>query len=217
MTDQEQDLRPLTDQEVALITSHPLPPGVPDTLVNKTQLEQGLQVSGTTISTWLRRSENPLPYETAGANGRSYQFRLSIAYAWMMAMRADEESAKAAGDAAAAQLSLALLGGETAAGTTGKMSLSDQRKLLELEALRRVEAQNRRDLVWRSDVADAFEVYNATIRDALDALPDVLARKLALEGRDLEVVQQACDDLLTGADRAVVELVDDGEEDGGAV
>jgi len=205
------ELRDLAADEVKMVAAHPLPNGVPDTLVNKAQLEVGLGVSGTTISTWLRRPDNPLPYESAGANGRSYQFRLSVAYAWMQSMRAEEESAKAAGDAAAAQLSLALLGGESAAGSSGKMSLSDQRKLLELEALRRVEAQNRRDLVWRADVAEAFEAYNATVRDALDALPDKLARALGLEGRDLEKVEQVCDDVLEGADRAIRGLIDNGE------
>lgn len=217
MTDQMPDLRELTEDEAELVAAHPLPKGVPDALVNKSQLEVGLGVSGTTISNWLRRADNPLPFEDAGTNGRSYQFRLSVAYAWMKAMRAEEESAKAAGDAATAQLSMALLGGESAAGAPGKMSLADQRKLLELEALRRVEATNRRALVWHDDVAEAFEAYNSTIRDALDALPDKLARVLGLEGRDLEKIEQVCDDVLEGADRAIRELIGDGESDGDAV
>lgn len=195
----------------------PLPANVPDAILNKAQLETALGVSGTTISAWLRRAENPLPYETAGANGRSYQFRLSIAYAWMQAMRADEESAKAAGDAAAAQLSLALLGGESASGATGKMSLADQRKLLELEALRRVEAQNRRDLIRRDDVVTGVEEVFAAIRDALDALPDRLARELGLEGRDLEKIEKACDDVLIGAAQAVNEVIGDDEGGGSAL
>lgn len=206
----------MTDH-AALTAAHPLPEGVPDAIVNKAQLETALGVSGTTISAWLRRADNPLPYETAGANGRSYEFRLSVAYAWMQAMRAEEEAAKAEGDAAAAQLSLALLGGESAAGAPGKMSLSDQRKLLELEALRRVEAQNRHDLIRREDVVIGVEEVFAAIRDALDALPDRLARELGLEGRDLEKIETACDDVLSGAARAVSEVIGNDERDGGAV
>ncbi|MQQ09099.1 DUF1441 family protein [Epibacterium sp. SM1979] len=213
MTDQTQDLRELTSVEVELVETHPLPEGVPDALVNKAQLEVGLGVSGTTISNWLRRPDNPLPFEDAGTNGRSYQFRLSVAFAWMKAMRAEEESAKAAGDAATAQLSMALLGGESAAGSSGKMSLSDQRKLIELEALRRVEATNRRELVWMDDVVAAFEAYNETVRDALDALPDKLARALGLEGRDLEKVERVCDDVLEGAESKIGELIDNGESE----
>lgn len=209
MTGQVGDLRPLTAAEAALVAAHPMPEGVGDAIVNKTQLETGLGVSGTTISAWLRRPDNPLPYESAGANGRSYQFRLSVAYAWMQAMRADEESARTAGDEAAAQLSLALLGGETASGVHGRMSLTDQRRLLELEALRRIEAQNRRDLIRREDVIAGVEDVFAAIRDALDALPDRLARELGLEGRDLEKIEKACDDVLTGAASAVAEVIGD--------
>ncbi|MEL7166683.1 MAG: hypothetical protein AAGL96_14525 [Pseudomonadota bacterium] len=211
MTDQAPALRPLTAEEVALAEAFPLPGNTPDAIVNKSQLEVALNVSGTTISAWLRRPDNPLPFETAGANGRSYEFRLSVAYAWMRAMRADEESAKAAGDAAAAQLSLALLGGETAADANGKMSLADQRKLLELEALRRVEATNRGELVRRDDLVLGVEEIFAAIRDGLDALPDRLARELGLEGRDLERIETACDDVLSSASRSVSEVIGDGE------
>ena len=97
------------------------------------------------------------------------------------------------------------------------MSLSDQRKLIELEALRRVEATNRRALVWLDDVAEGFEAYNATVRDALDALPDKLARALGLEGRDLEKIERVCDDVLEGADTKIKELLDHGEGDGDAI
>ncbi|MEP1612674.1 MAG: hypothetical protein ABJL72_12230 [Roseobacter sp.] len=217
MTEIDNDLRPLTAEEGTLTELHPLPEGVPDALVNKSQLEIGLGVSQTTISTWLRRPENPLPFESAGANGRSYQFRLSIAYAWMRQMRADEESARAQGDAAAQQLQLSLLGGETATATNGKMTLSDQRKVMELELIRTSAARERGELVRRDDVVTAFENVFASIRDALDALPDRLGRELGLEGRDQEKCQIACDDVLLNAHRAVSEVVGDGESEGGII
>ena len=211
MSDEAADLRPLTAEETARVALHPLPDGVPDAVVNKSQLEVGLGVSQTTISAWLRRAENPLPFETAGANGRSYQFRLSLAYAWMRAMRADEESARHAGDAAVAQLQLSLLGGETASATEGKMTLADQRKVMELEVIRMSAARQRGELMWRDDVVQGFEEFSAAVRDALDALPDRLARELGLAGRDLEKCEAACDDVLAGAHRAMVEVIGDGE------
>ncbi len=218
MAEAPNDLRLFTAKEVALTERFPLPKGVPDAVVNKSQLEVGLGVSGTTISAWLRRGDNPLPYESAGANGRSYEFRLSLAFAWMKAMRAEEESAKAAGDAATAQLSLALLGGETASGENGKMSLADQRKLLELEAIRRVEAEKRNNLIRFEDVQAGIEDVFAAIRDGLDALPDRLARELGLEGRDLEKIERACDDVLSRAAQQVHEVIGDGgESDGNAL
>lgn len=211
MSDFEPDLRPLTAVEAALVERYPLPPGVPDALVNKTQLETGLGVSQTTISAWLRRTENPLPFETAGTNGRNYQFRLSVALAWMRAMRADEDSAKAQGDAAAAQLQMHLLGGETASATDGKMTLADQRKVMELEVIRMSAARQRGELMWRDDVVLGFEEFAAAVRDALDALPDRLARELGLAGRDLEKCEMACDDALAAAHRAMREVIGDGE------
>ncbi|MBO9467052.1 DUF1441 family protein [Tropicibacter sp. R15_0] len=210
-------LQPLTADQVALVERFPLPEGVPDALVSKAQLETALGVSGTTISAWLRRAPNPIPYETAGANGRAYEFRLSVAYAWMQAMRADEESAKSAADAAAAQLSLALLGGESAAGAPGKMSLADQRKLIELEALRRTEALQRGDLIRFEDVVSGIEEIFAAIRDGLDALPDRLARELGLQGRDLEKIERACDDVLGRAAQNVQEVIGNGEEGRGSI
>lgn len=211
MSDLETDLRALTADEAARVERHPLPLGAADALVNKTQLEVGLGVSGTTISSWVRRAENPLPFETAGTNGRNYQFRLSIAFAWMQAMRADEDSAKAQGDAAAAQLAMHLLGGQTASAVDGKMSLADQRKHMELEVVRMGAARQRGELMWRADVVIGFEEYGGAIRDALDALPDVLARELGLEGRDLEKCERVCDDALAAAHRAMIKVVGDGE------
>lgn len=199
-------LRPLDDQEAALVARYPLPPGVPDALVNKAQLETALGVSQTTISAWLRQG---LPFEEAGTNGRSYQFRLSVAHAWVAGKRADDDAHRVAGDNAAAQLQMALLGGQAAGVHDGKLSLADQRKLIELELQRMMAARQRGDLVWRDDARGWFESAFAAIRDALDALPDRLARELGLEGRDLERVEAACDDVLAGATRAVAVMVED--------
>lgn len=200
-------MRPFTADEAALVATYPLPNSTPDALVNKAQLEIGLGVSQTTISAWMRRADNPLPFETAGANGRSYQFRLSLAFAWMQAMRADEEKSRADGDDAVAQLQLSLLGGETATGTNGKLSLADQRKIMELEVIRTNAARSRGELIRRDDVVTGVEEIFAAIRDALDALPDRLARELGLDGRQVEVCQLACDDALAGAARAVIEVI----------
>lgn len=212
MTNEAPAPRPFTAEEAALVAQYPLPPGTPDEVVNKSQLATGLGVSETTISAWLRRPEDPLPSEAAGANGRSYQFRLSLAFAWMRRMRAHEDSARAAGDAAVAQLQMALLGGETAGSVTGKLSMADQRKLLELELTRTQAARQRGELIRREDVVTGTEEVFAAIRDALDALPDRLARELGLDGRAMEKIERACDDALSGAARAVAEVI--GHEDG---
>ncbi|MEM7724197.1 MAG: hypothetical protein AAF376_17775 [Pseudomonadota bacterium] len=206
-------LRPLTADEVALCERYPLPDGVPDAVLNKAQLATALDTTETTISAWLRKG---LPHEAAGTNGRSYQFRLSVAFAWLEMMRAEEGANRAAADDAARQMQMALLGGESAQNQNGKMTLADQRKVIELELQRTAAARQRGELLRRDDVVVGIEDMLAAIRDALDALPDRLARELGVEGRDLERIETACDDALAGAVRAVSEVIGDGETEGGA-
>jgi phage terminase Nu1 subunit (DNA packaging protein) len=197
------------EEEAALVAAWPLPEGVPDAQVNKAQLATALNVSETTVSAWLRAG---LPYVEAGTNGRSYVFRLAVAYAWVTARRAEEERSRSAADAAAAQLQLALLGGETAGSAPDKLSLADQRKLLELELVRTQAARGRGELIPRADVVEGLEAVFAALRDALDALPDRLGRELGASGRDLERIEAACDDALAGATRAVGALARELEE-----
>lgn len=196
-------------EEAALVAAYPLPEGVQDATVNKAQLAQAMSVSENTVSAWLRAG---LPYVEAGTNGRSYQFRLAVAYAWVTRRRAEEEASRAAGDRAAAQLQLALLGGEAAAGSAEGLSVADQRKLLELELVRSQAARARGELIARADVVEGLEAVFAALRDALDALPDRLGRELGVSGRDMERIEAACDDALEGARRAVGRLADDLDE-----
>lgn len=48
------DLRSFTVAEADLVSRYPLPEGVSDALVNKTQLETALGVSGVTMAAWMR-------------------------------------------------------------------------------------------------------------------------------------------------------------------
>jgi phage terminase Nu1 subunit (DNA packaging protein) len=192
-----------------LVARHPLPEGVPDATVNKAQLATALGASDTTLSNWLRRG---LPFEEAGTNGREYKFRLSTAFAWVQAMREGEAEARRAGDEAAAQLSLALLGDDALDRDAATLSPGEQKRLLEVELQRLQLAREKGALIKRDEVVGAFEDTFAAIRDALDALPDRLARELGVEGRDLERIEAACDDVLAGAERAVARLVKRDEE-----
>lgn len=206
MTDELPDL---SADHAAIVARWPLPAGVPDALVNKAQLETALGVSQTTISAYLRQG---LPFVEAGTNGRSYVFRLSVAFAWQAARRADDDAARAAGDRAAAQLQMALLGGDTASPVGGKMSLADQRKLIELELIRNEAARKRGDLIWRDDAVSVVEGAFAAIRDALDALPDRLRWELGLDGPATERVQTAADDALAAAAIAVDRFLGGGDD-----
>ncbi len=210
--DNQNDLPPLSAEQAELVAAYPLPEGTPDAIVNKAQLAMGLDTTETTISAWLRKG---LPSQEAGTNGRSYQFRLSLAFAWVSRMRAQDHSNRAAADRAVQQLQMALLGGESAQAQNGKLSLADQRKLIELELQRTNAARQRGELIRRDDIITAFEDVFSAIRDALDALPDRLARELGAQGRDLEKIEAACDDALAQAARLAGEILDD-QPTGGA-
>ncbi|WP_227271230.1 terminase small subunit [Roseobacter weihaiensis] len=197
------DLRSLTAAEADLVSRYPLPDGVPDALVNKTQLETALGVSGVTMAAWIRKG---LPCEQEGTNGRAWQFRLSVAFAWNAARQAEDRARDAEAEAASQQLALALVG-EGGLGANAGLSLAEQRQILELEHVHAVAARDRGELIRRPEVVEGFEVVFAAIRDALDALPDRLAREIGVEGRDLERIETACDDVLAAAARKVTAII----------
>ncbi|WP_138471438.1 terminase small subunit [Poseidonocella sp. HB161398] len=206
-----QDLRPFTAEEAALVAAFPLPGGAIDGVVNKSQLAAAMGVSETTISQWLRKG---LPTESDGTNGRAYAFRLALAWAWNRRREAEENASRARGDEVAAQLQLALLGGESADPSAGaKLTLAEQRKLLELELLRMQAARERGGLMRAEDVAAFMEDMGVAIRDALDALPDRLARECGLDARQVEAAVAACDEIQRGVAASMQEIA--GDADGG--
>jgi phage terminase Nu1 subunit (DNA packaging protein) len=202
-------LRPLTVEEERLTESFPLPDGVPDALVNKYQLADALNVSQTTLDNWRRAG---LPVEAEGTNGRSYQFRLSLCFAWSSKRSSDDDAARRHSEGAAQQLRLALIGDDPAAQARAGLSPKEQREVLETEHAYMIAARRRRELIDAEEVADAFQAVFAAIRDGLDAMPDRLARELALDGAAVEAAQAICDDVLQGARAHILELVgDDGD------
>lgn len=191
-----ESLRPLTDDEAALVARHPLPAGVSDGLVNKADLGLAVGKSDNTVSQWIKRG---LPCEQEGTNGRPYLFRLSLAWAWMEDRRAIEARQRARSQEIAGQMALVLSGG-TVSAEYGDADA--QKRILELTILRNRVDREQGALMDRCDVVDTFERAFASIRDSLDALPDRLGRELNLDGPALEVIERACDDALTfAADR----------------
>ncbi len=106
------ELPPLAGEERALVAKYPMPKGVPDAEVNKNLLGAALDVSTTTIDKWLVLPEaERIPFVERGTNGRSYVFRLSVAYAWRMARDAQEAATRQHAEDATAQLRMEFLGG----------------------------------------------------------------------------------------------------------
>ena len=141
-------------------------------------------------------------------------FRLSVCFAWARARDAAQEAERASAMGAAHQLRMALVGGASAAGDRVRLSPKEQRELLELEHAYMIAARDRGELMLAEEVAATFESVFAAIRDALDALPDRLARELSLDGRGIQAAQVIADDVLAAAKREVEELLGDAGGEG---
>jgi phage terminase Nu1 subunit (DNA packaging protein) len=206
-----QDLPTLKGRDAALVARFPLPDGVPDALVNKKLLASALDVSTTTIDAWLILPEDTrLPSVERGTNGRSYVFRLSVAYAWRQERDAAEDADRQLAVDAAAQLRLSLLGGSAEDQARAVLSPRQQAEALKVENEWILAAAKRREFIRAAEVAEAFEVVFAAIRDGLDAAPDRLGRELSLGGPEVEAIQVILDDILRTA-QADLEILIKGE------
>lgn len=203
-------LPPLAGWERDLVARYPLPGSVQDALVNKKLLAVALDVSTTTIDSWLvLPMDERIPWVTMGTNGRSYEFRLSVAYAWRQARDAAEATDRRLAESAAAQLRLELLGGSAADAARATLSPKELRETLAVEKEWTLAAQKRRELILAADVARAFEAVFTAIRDGLDATPDTVGRELALTGAQIEKVQNILDDVLREAQASIGTLLGD--------
>ena len=190
------ELPELEGAEKALVAKYPMD-GVRDVLVNKNQLAAGLDVSTTTIDKWLLLSEEErIPYVERGTNGRSYVFRLSVAYAWRQSRIAAEDAERQTADDAVSQLRFNLMGGSAADSERAKLSPKEQAELLRVEKEWILAASARREYIAASEVAEAFEAVFSTIRDGFDAAPDALARELNLGGAEVEAMTKILDEIL---------------------
>lgn len=209
MSERGDDLAPIEGALAELVAAYPPPAGFPDGLVNKSSLAAAFSVSTTTIDQWVRRG---LPAESQGGNGRSYSFRLHVAFAWRAKWEAEEAASLRRESSLAAQAQLALLGGETAtASPDGRMTLAEQRKAIELELIRTQAARERGELVRRADVVDLIADLFAAIRDTLDGGPDRLAREIGLTPAQVEAAVLVFDDALSAAQLAVGDFLEDGD------
>jgi phage terminase Nu1 subunit (DNA packaging protein) len=170
----------------------PLPDGVADAVLNKSQLARALNVSEPTIDRWIG---DGLPVLTAGTNGRSYEFQLSECFAWRKAREAEREAENDAAERAVQEMRLALVGGK--AGTTEQaLPPRERRELYAAEREWMAMAQARGELVRFDDVVDVLDGALAAVRAALEAMPDRLGRELSLTTPQVLVAVRLADDIL---------------------
>ncbi len=190
------DLPEMTAAEKALVAKYPMPKGQPDALVNKKLLAAALDVSATTIDSWLLQG---LPYQTKGTNGAAYQFRLSVAFAWRADRETAEEAERRHSEEAAAQLRMTLAGGSAQDAERARLSPKQQKEVLEVEYQYMRAARERRELIPANEVAETCEKAFVVIRDGFDAFPDELGRELNLTAEQIETVQGITDEVLREA------------------
>lgn len=196
----QSDLPNLEGAEAELVSRYPLPDGVPDVEVNKKLLAHALDVSTTTVDAWSTLPDGErIPYVSRGTNGRSYVFRLSVAYAWRQARDAAEETGRRISEDAVAQLRLDLLGGSVKDQARASLSPREQAEALRVEKEWIMAAHTRREFIRASDVAEALESAFVSIRDGLDAAPDRIGRELSLNGPQIESIQKILDAILQNA------------------
>jgi phage terminase Nu1 subunit (DNA packaging protein) len=172
-------------------------------LLNKWQLAEALGVSGNTIDRWR---QSGMPVVAEGSNGRAYAFDAGECLAWREARDAEADAERRAAEEHVRQLRLDL--DPVAATRREHLSPAEQRESYEA-ALRYMQAaRQRRELVQAEQVVDMLEGAFGAIRDAMEALPDALAREIGLSGDQVERVVVYCDQVLDVSRRRCAELVD---------
>ena len=192
----------MSEDEAALVAKFPMPEGKPDAVVNKKLLASALDVSTTTIDAWDLEG---LPCVTKGTNGRSYEYRLSVAYAWYCQRNENETIAKAQSENAAAQLRMELVGGSTQDKARAALPIKEQSELLRNETEWMRAAALRRELVLATDMLQAVEDMLVTIRDGNAVVPDLIVREFGLDPAAAETIQDILDKSVQEASTSIRE------------
>lgn len=195
----------MTDVEIAdMVARFPLPPSVPDAVLNKAELAAFFSTSTTTLDAWIR---DGLPALSEGTNGRSWEFQASIAWAWKSARDEGERIKSSEAQAAIDAMRLALVGGK-AGDSIRSLAPKERQQLYDVEAAWEKLCRERNQSLDRDDVSQAFTDLLAIMRDSLSMLPDTLERKLSLDGKGVDTVVEHCDNILAEQERAIAKFFD---------
>lgn len=171
--------------------------------LNKHQLADALGVSPNTIDQWRRAG---MPVVSEGTNGRAYQFDPSACQEWRAARDRRRQADQERAEEAVAQLRLQL--DPVAQARRETLSPAEQREVYEAAARYMAVARQRRELVEADAVVTMLEAALGAIRDAIEGLPDHMARELGLTGQQTETVVAYCDGVLTAAREKMAALID---------
>ena len=184
----------LADGGVLDVGAWPLPEGVEDGIVNRSQLAIAFGVSENTITKWL---QSGMPVLSAGQNGISYEFKLSHCWAWKQSRDDEARRAKRKGDQLAAKAAMAFRNLESDASEEETvLTAADVRAWSEAEYARNRVAVQRGDLLRADRVQSVLEDMLVGFRTAITTLPDWAEVELGLEADAVARLQTRCDQVL---------------------
>lgn len=177
----------------------PLPDGIADAVLNKTQLARALDTSEPTLDRWIA---DGMPVLETGSNGRSYQFQLSHCFAWRQGRVAEKYAADEKAERAVRQMRLALVGG--AIGDSERGLPPKERAELYLAETRWMEmARTRGELVPYGEVVDVLDKLMSLVRAAIEGMPDRIKREAELSQAQLHTVVAIGDDIIDDLGRTI--------------
>lgn len=194
--------RPGEAELAALRARFPLPDGVEDVVVNRAQLARAMAVSENTITKWIGQG---LPVLEEGTNGREYAFQLGDCYAWRRRREEEDRHARAAADAASAQLAMQFIGADENDELAG-LSARQIEDLSDALYKRNRTAEQQGELVRAHRVRGLFESMMVLMVNTLEALPDYAEREFGLSPEQVERLQGRCGQALNDCRQQLEEL-----------
>lgn len=171
---------------------YPLPEGIEDVVMNRGTIAKALGVSENIITKYL---EQGMPVLSKGSNGQAYEFQPSECFAWKMHRDAELAERRAAGDRAAAQMSMLFRNEEEE--DAGPVLTAEQIiKESQADYQRNKAAELRRELVRASRVRDAFEDMLVVVRTQIVSLVDFAEMEFGLTPDQVRRMQVRCDGTL---------------------
>nr|WP_223727783.1 terminase small subunit [Ensifer adhaerens] len=163
------------------------------------ELADAMDVSLPTIAAWISKG---MPVKQKGGAGSAYELQLSHCFAWRQAQKANEDLRSEKVRQATQALRLALVGGSSG-DTMAALDPKTRREIMAAQREHEMFERDRNQLMRRDDVRETFDVVFSLIRDQLNAAPDVIERKHALEPKLVHALIDICDDLVSGVKEAI--------------
>lgn len=195
----------------------PLPEGVADLVVNRTELAELLDTSENMITDWLGRG---MPCLEQGSNGRPYKFQFSDCYAWRESWLEADRQRKETISANVAQMRMGFANDDSLDERDARLTPKEIKEQSEAHLLRMRAAEMRGELVRVDRVAATAQQMLERVRRTIITLPDFAEREFGLNPDQVQKLERRgfavlsdmrrdLEDLLAGGD--VVDL-DGGDE-----